>query len=358
MNNTLIIAEAGVNHNGSLELAKEMIDVAAEAGVDVIKFQTFKTEEVITKNAKKAEYQEAATGSDETQYEMVKKLELSDEDHLELINYCKKQNIDFLSTPFDIPSVDLLVDRFNLPMLKIPSGEITNAPLLLRMARSGKPLILSTGMSLLGDIEDCLGVLAFGYLTPNGEPSVAAFREAYLSNKGQKTLKEKVSILHCTTEYPTAYEDINLPAMETLKCAFGLPFGFSDHSPGIAAPIAAVARGATIIEKHFTLDKKMEGPDHAASLNPVELVAMTKGIREVEMMLGHGKKIPVASELKNLPIARKSLVARCDIKAGDIFTEDNLTAKRPGTGISPMEYWVLLGTAAKKDIDADEQVEN
>lgn len=354
---TFIIAEAGVNHNGSVEMAKQLILTAAKAGADAVKFQTFKSEKVISKYAEKADYQKQTTQNDESQLEMVKKLELSEADHQELKRYCEDCNIQFLSTPFDLESVDLLVDKMNVPLLKIPSGEITNAPLLLKIAKTRLPVILSTGMSTLGEVEQALGVLAYGYTQVDIPGSIQEFRETFLSEAGQLVLNQKVRLLHCTTEYPTPYEDVNLHAMDTLSHAFGLPVGLSDHTEGITIPIAAVARGAKIIEKHFTLDKDLPGPDHKASLNPDELFTMIQGIRQVEMALGSSVKSPAPSEVKNIAIARKSLVAACEIRCGEIFTIDNITAKRPGKGISPMYYWSLLGKKADRNYKEDESID-
>lgn len=351
-----IIAEAGVNHNGSLELAKKLIDVAVDAGADAVKFQTFKADTLVSKKAEKADYQRQTTSADESQYEMIKKLELDEEAHRLLIDYCKKAGIQFLSTPFDLASVDLLARTFDLPCIKIPSGEITNGPLLLKSAQTGKSVILSTGMSTLGEIEDALGVLAFGYLGNSG-PSIAAFRAAYCSAQGQALLLNKVTLLHCTTEYPAPFIDVNLKVMDTLKSAFGLPIGYSDHTEGIAVPIAAVARGAVVIEKHFTFDRALPGPDHKASLEPAELRQMVRSIRDVEQVLGVGTKHPTPSELKNMPVARKSLVAACTIRSGESFTAENLAVKRPGNGLSPMQQWDLLGRKASKDFAVDEPVE-
>ncbi|BCJ87881.1 N-acetylneuraminate synthase [Effusibacillus dendaii] len=351
-----IIAEAGVNHNGSLEIAKQLIDVACEAGADAIKFQTFKAEKLVGQNAPKAEYQTKTTDVFESQFEMIKKLELDETAHRVLIDYCLEKGIQFLSTPFDLESVDLLANSFNLPRLKISSGEITNAPLLLKAARSGKPIILSTGMSTLGDVEQALAVLAFGYTNGSAIPSINAFNQAYCSTEGQRALQENVVLLHCTTEYPTPFEDVNLSVMDTLSAAFGLPVGFSDHTPGIAVPAAAVARGAVVIEKHFTLDKTLPGPDHKASLEPDELYNMIQAIRQVEAAIGNPVKSPAPSELKNLSVARKSLVAARVIQKGEIFTEENLTVKRPGGGISPMLYWEWLGKKAEKNYEPDEKV--
>lgn len=350
-----IIAEAGVNHNGSVDMARQLIDVAGEAGADAVKFQTFKADEIASKAAPKAQYQVETTGA-ESQLEMLKRLELDEDAHKELIGHCQKRGIQFLSTAFDFESLNLLAGVFDLPKLKIPSGEITNAPLLLKAASTGKPIILSTGMSTLGEVEAALGILAFGYTRPDEKPSILAFQKAFGSEAGQRALKENVALLHCTTEYPAPFSDVNLQAMNTLHAAFGLPVGLSDHTVGIAVPVAAVARGAVIIEKHFTLDRSLPGPDHKASLEPDELKTMVQSIRHVEEALGLAVKVPAVSELKNRDIARKSLVAARDIKQGELFTEENLAIKRPGNGTSPLFYWDLLGKAAGKDYERDETV--
>jgi len=354
MPNTYIIAEAGVNHNGSLEIARELIDAACEAGADAVKFQTFKTEKTISKKAPKAEYQMSLTDGNETQYDMVKKLELDEKAHYELASYARSKGIKFLSTAFDIESVDLLV-ALGVDVLKIPSGEVTNAPLMLKISSAGLPIIISTGMCTLGDIEQALGVVAFGYLKMD-RPGIENFRTAYFSKEGQKILKEKVTLLHCTTEYPAPLEEVNLKAMLTMKEAFGLPVGYSDHTKGINVSIGAAALGAVLIEKHFTLDKNMAGPDHQASLEPDELKAMVTGIREVEKALGNAQKLVSASEGKNMDIARKSLTAFQDIKTGDVFTETNVIVMRPGSGISPMHYWELIGKQASKAYEKDDLI--
>jgi len=350
----LIIAEAGVNHNGDPDLAYQLIDAAVEAGVDFVKFQTFKADCLVTQSAAKASYQKETTDRNENQYEMLKRLELSYEFHLDLIKYCDLKNIQFLSTAFDHESLGFLSKDLNLKVLKVSSGDITNAPLILEHARTMKNIILSTGMSTLGEIEDALGVLAFGFLDNKLDPSRTAFRDAYISSAGRALLKEKVTLLHCTTEYPAPPEDINLKVMDTLSKAFGLNVGYSDHSDGISVPIAATALGACVIEKHFTLDKNMEGPDHKASLEPDELKRMVDGIRMIEKALGCGIKIPQSSELDNIKIARKSLVTVENIKKGDKFTVDNLGVKRPGNGISPMEYWDVINTESRTDYGIDE----
>lgn len=356
-NKTYIIAEAGVNHNGSLAMAKELIDVAKDAGADAVKFQTFISEKVISKFAAKAEYQLSATGSAESQLEMVKKLELDAAAHYELLDRCRTRGIEFLSTPFDLESVDLLVREMNLPRIKIPSGEITNAPYLLKIAQSQKLVLLSTGMSTLSDIELALSALAFGYLHKKENPSRENFYQTYFTDEGQNVLRDKVTLLHCTTEYPTPFSDVNLRVIQTLSGAFGLPVGYSDHTVGIAVPIAAAALGAAVIEKHFTLDKSLSGPDHAASLEPRELADMVAGIRQIEQALGSGKKIPAASEIKNMSIARKSLVAAQNIRQGEPYTTDNITIKRPGNGMSPFSYWDILDKKANRDYVEDEVID-
>lgn len=325
---TLIIAEAGVNHNGSLENAFKLVDAAKMAGADIVKFQTFRAEELVSCNAQKAEYQNKSNCKGETQLEMLKSLELTKSELLGLHSYCAKKKILFLSTPFDFESIDVL-EELNMPIYKIPSGEITNLPYLIKIATLGKPVILSTGMSTLDEIESAVNVL---------------------KNHGVI----EISILHCNTEYPTPYEDVNLLAMNTLKKQFGVKIGYSDHTIGIEIPIAAVALGAEIIEKHFTLDKSMEGPDHKASLEPAELKKMIDGIRNVENAFGDGRKVPSKSEIKNMNIARKSIVAKTKILAGDIFSEDNITVKRPGNGISPMQWFNVLGQTAKRNFEEDE----
>ena len=335
-------------------MAFQLIDVAVDAGADAVKFQTFKAENIVTKSADKAAYQKETTDGAETQFEMLKKLELPDNLHYELIEYCQKQKIEFLSTAFDLESLGFLVNDLKLKTLKIPSGEITNGPLLLAHAKTGCKLILSTGMATLGEIEEALGVLAFGLINDGKiKPSKAAFQKAYSSTEGQEILKDKVTILHCTTEYPAPINEINLNAMQTMHKAFGLQTGYSDHSEGITIPIAATAMGVTLIEKHFTLDKTLLGPDHKASLEPDELKAMVEAIRMVEQSMGRGLKGPMPSELKNRPIARKSLIAAKDIKQGEKFSEENVIVKRPGTGVSPMEYWDMLGKIAQSDIEQD-----
>lgn len=332
MKKTLIIAEAGVNHNGRLDLAKRLIDAAAEAGADVVKFQTFKSEMVISRYAPKAAYQKAATNSSESQLDMAKKLELNEASHRALIRHCKSRSIVFLSTPFDLDSVSLL-SKLRLPVFKIPSGEITNLPYLRKIGKLNKKIILSSGMAKLNEIRDALKVL-----TANGTP------------------KYKITVLHCNTEYPTPMGDVNLLAMLAIRKELGVAVGYSDHTLGIEIPVAAVALGATIIEKHFTLDKYMDGPDHKASLEPHELKAMVRAIRNVESALGDGIKKPSRSEVKNIRIARKSIVASRDIQRGELFSPANITAKRPGTGLSPMLWDHLIGKRAGYDFREDELI--
>lgn len=346
---TYIIAEAGVNHNGNPELAFQLIDAAKKAGADAVKFQTFKAEAVVSEHAEKAEYQKNTTTPRESQIAMLRRLEISYELHEQLLEYSKKNGIEFLSTAFDMDSLRFLVKGLQLQTLKIPSGEITNAPLILEYAKTGCNLIVSTGMATLAEVESVLSVIAFGMIAPGGEePCINAFYRAYFSEEGQCALKTRVKLLHCTTEYPAPPTDINLAAMDTLQHAFGLTIGYSDHSEGITVPIAAVARGAKLIEKHFTLDKRLDGPDHRASLDPRELKLMIDSIRLVEASIGDGVKGPRPSELKNIAAARKSLVASIDIQRGAVFCEDNIAVKRPGNGISPMEYWNILGKKSKR----------
>lgn len=326
---TLIIAEAGVNHNGDINIAKKLIKEAANAGADLIKFQSFITSNGISKQAPKAKYQKELN-PEETQYEMVKKLELSLYQHKELIKSCKQNKIGFFSTAFDIESFKML-KKLGIGLIKVPSGEITNLPLLREFSKSNMPLIVSTGMASLGEIETVIDILQDG-------------------NKDKKN----ITLLHCNTEYPSPFEDVNLLAMKNMRKTFGLEVGYSDHTKGIEVPIAAVALGATIIEKHFTLDCNMAGPDHMASIEPQDFKLMVDSIRNIEQSLGDGIKKPSNSEVKNIPIVRKSIVANCEIKAGEIFTEDNLGTKRPANGISPMLWDEVVGKTAKKDFIEDE----
>lgn len=329
-NKVLIIAEVGVNHNGSLEIAKKLIDISSEAGVDVVKFQSFKPDQLTSTFAPKADYQIANTGSKESQLEMLKKLSLTESEHKELVIYCKSKGVRYCSSPFDIDSIEFL-SELNIPFWKIASGEITNLPFLRKIAKYNKPVILSTGMSTLGEIESAMEVL-----TNNG-----------LS-------RDHITLLHCNTEYPTPVEDVNLNCMNTLKNAFGVKVGFSDHTVGIEFPIAAAALGATVIEKHITLDCKMSGPDHKASIEPEEIKKMVLFIRNVEKGLGSSIKKPTESERKNINIARKSIVAKVNISEGDLLTEENITVKRPGSGISPMLWDTVIGQKAIRNFLKDE----
>lgn len=352
---TFIIAEAGVNHNGSLDMALQLIDIAADAGVDAVKFQTFRAESLVAKHAAKAAYQKHTTDPDESQFDMIRKLELDQHGHEKLIAHCRERDIAFMSTPFDSDSLRLLTSRLGLDTIKVSSGDITNAPFLLEIARVADKVILSTGMSTMGEVEAALGVLAFGFITSADiTPSPVVFEKAYFSTEGQHALRHRVSLLHCTTEYPAPVDEVNLRAMDTMTQALGLRVGYSDHTHGIHIPIAAVARGARIIEKHFTLDRNLPGPDHRASLEPAELRDMVLAIREVERSLGDGIKRPTSSELKNRPIARKSLVARQPIQHFDPLV---LACKRPGNGCSPYRYWDLQGTPATRDYLADELID-
>lgn len=351
-----IIAEAGVNHNGSVERAFEMIDCALAAGADAVKFQTFRAKNLVTRSATKAAYQTRNLGSDESQFEMIQKLQLDDQAHKVIAERCAKKGIQFLSSPFDLESLAFLVHDLNMGVVKIPSGEITNAPLLLAASRMGKSIILSTGMSTLEDVAMALGVLAFGYSNSDEPPSLEVFQRAYQSPDSRQIVGERVTLLQCTTDYPVSFGEINLRVMETLRRTFEVSVGLSDHSRGMEVPIAAVAMGAAMVEKHFTLDRNLPGPDHKASLEPSELKAMIHSIRNVEQALGSSAKTPTASELQNLPIVRKSLVASCAIKKGEPFTSINLTSKRPGNGISPMHYWNWLGKAADRDYAPDELI--
>lgn len=332
MKHSIVIAEAGVNHNGSIDMAKRLIEAAAEAKVDYVKFQTFKAEKLVTKDAVQAEYQHKNSEA-ETQYAMLKKLQLSEEQHKELIMHCKRCGVKFLSTAFDFDSITFLHD-LKLGLWKIPSGEITNYPYLKRIAQYGEPVILSTGMSTIDDITAAIKVLCINGLK-----------------------KKQITLLHCTTQYPTPMQDVNLRAMLTLRDEFGVSVGYSDHTRGIEVPIAAVALGAEVIEKHFTLDRSLPGPDHKASLEPDELKAMVDAIRNIEQAMGDGVKRVSESEKENIAVARKSIVAARKIQKGEMLTEDNITVKRPGTGISPMRWEGIIGTTAIRDFAVDELIE-
>jgi N,N'-diacetyllegionaminate synthase len=327
-----IIAEAGVNHNGSMDMARKLVDAAAEAGADAVKFQTFRAESLVRRDAAKADYQKLTTMAEESQFDMIRRLELDEDAHRELVAHCRRRAILFLSSPFDLESIDLL-SALGLEIFKIPSGEITNLPYLRRVGQLGRRIILSTGMADLDEVAAALDVL------------VAAGAD-----------KEKITLLHCNTEYPTPMEDVNLRAMKTLGAAFETPVGYSDHTLGIEIPVAAVALGATVIEKHFTLDRTLEGPDHQASLEPGDLAAMVRAIRNVSMALGTGIKAPTPSEKRNIPIARKSIVAARAIRKGEEFTEKNLAVKRPAQGLSPMLWDSLIGARADRDYALNESI--
>lgn len=331
MKRVFIIAEAGDNHNGDYNLALKLVDIAKVSGADAVKFQTFKTEKVISKYAEKADYQKSTTGSSESQFDMVKKLELSFEQFRNIKKYCDDKEILFLSTPFDLDSIDFL-ESLGIPIWKVPSGEVTNLPYLIKIAKTGKPIIMSTGMCYIDEIKNAINILK-----SNGSGDI--------------------TLLHCNTEYPTPYNDVNLNAMISMKKEFNIDIGYSDHTLGIEVSVAAVALGAKVIEKHFTIDKNMEGPDHQASLEPNELNAMVKAIRNIEVSMGDGIKKPSNSEIKNIQIARKSIVANKDIFAGEIFTEENLSIKRPGSGVSPIKWYEVVGTRAKRDFKEDELIE-
>lgn len=331
MKRVCIIAEAGVNHNGDIDVAKRLVDVAYESGADVVKFQTFQADNLVSRYAQKAEYQRRLTDEKETQREMLKKLELTYDMHVELSRYCKEVGIHFLSTPFDLDSIDLL-ENIGMSLYKIPSGEITNLPYLRKIGSLKKPVILSSGMSTMDEVKEAVKILK-----ENGASDI--------------------SVLHCNTQYPTPMQDVNLNVMNAIRKETGVCVGYSDHTEGIEVPIAAVAMGAEIIEKHFTLDKTMEGPDHKASLEPQELQAMVKAIRNIEMALGDGEKKPTPSERDNMAVVRKSIIAKRKIETGEIFSDENITTKRPGTGISPMLWDSVIGTAAKRKYEEDELIE-
>lgn len=331
MKHVIIIAEAGVNHNGSFELAKKMVDAAKEAGVDYVKFQTFNPKKLVSKYADKAEYQKETTGSDETQLQMLQKLTLTEDNFLSLRDYCREVGIGFISTPFDLDSIAFL-ETFDMDFWKVPSGEVTNLPYLEAIARTKRKVVMSTGMCDMNEIQDAIEVL-------------------------EKSGTTEIILLHCNTQYPTPYEHVNLSAMSTIKDTLHKEVGYSDHTQGIEVPIAAVAMGATVIEKHFTLDKNMEGPDHKASLNPAELRQMVAAIRNIEQAIGNGLKEPSSSEMANMGVARKSIVASRSIKQGEVFSEENLTTKRPGTGISPMKWYDVIGKVAPRDFSEDEIIE-
>lgn len=351
-----VIAEAGVNHNGDLGLALRLVDAAADAGADVVKFQTFRADALATAGAAKAAYQVANTREGGSQLEMLRRLELAPNDHHALIERCRHRGIAFMSTAFDAGSLAFLA-TLDLPAVKIPSGDLTCAPLLLQAARLRRALIVSTGMATLAEVEQALGVIAFG-LTRDDEPRGRAdFEAAYADPSTHEVLQRHVTLLHCVTQYPAPPEAVNLRAMDTLGAAFGLRVGYSDHTAGTAVAIAAVARGATTIEKHFTLDRRLPGPDHAASLEPDELVALVQAVRTVESALGQARKGPVPAEVGNRPVARRSLVAARPIRRGDLLQAEMLTSKRPGTGLSPFLLWDLVGRPATRDYETDDPIE-
>jgi N-acetylneuraminate synthase len=347
-----VIAEAGVNHNGDLDTARRLVEAASAAGADAVKFQTFSTEALVTSDASKAAYQAERTGGKEGQLEMLERLELSHENHRALKALCDALDIEFLSTPFDAKSADFLAEEIGVARLKLPSGEITNAPLLLHVAQLGLPIILSTGMSTLDEVAAALGILAHGFSAATEPPnSIHSIEQGAIEG-----LVSKVTLLHCTSEYPAPLADANLNVLPAMAARFGLPVGLSDHTPGHAAALGAVALGATVIEKHITLDKTMPGPDHGASLEPKEFDALVSNLRDLEAALGSSDKRPQASELGNREVARRSLVALRPIKSGEAFNPQNVGAKRPGTGLSPMLYWQVLGQRALRDFESDELI--
>lgn len=353
----LVIAEAGVNHDGNLERALLLVDAAADAGADAVKFQTFRADQLATATAPKARYQAAVTDRQESQLEMLRRLELDRESHRSLAERARSRGIEFMSTPFDEDSADFLVEEIGLARLKVPSGEITNGPFLLHIARCGLPMILSTGMSRLEEVEAALAVLAFGMVAEKAaRPSQEAFGDALASDDGRRALEERVTLLHCTSDYPAPVEESNLRAMAVMRERFGLAVGLSDHTLGIHVPIAAAALGACVIEKHFTLDRTLPGPDHRASLLPSELAEMVAAVRDVSQALGRPEKAPTQSELANRAVARRCLVATAPIEAGEAFTRHNLGARRPADGMSPMRYWEMLERKAGKDYAPGEPI--
>lgn len=354
---TLVIAEAGVNHNGDISMALELVDKAAEARADYVKFQTFKATKLASINAKKARYQIHTTKKTESQLAMLQSLELSIEDHKTIIDHCLKKSVRFLSTPFDLESLTLLTDTFGLEEIKLGSGELTNAPLLLAAGRSGVKIILSTGMGSLAEVEEALGVLAFA-MCRNGQPKARCdFVETLQDPTVWPILKERVTLMHCTTEYPAAVEDTNLHAIATMRHAFGLKVGYSDHTVGNAVSIAAAALGASAIEKHFTLDCTLPGPDHTASLEPDELTALVRDVRMVEQALGTGIKQPSAAEVANRSVIRKSLLSVCDLPAGHRLSTNDIVVKRPGDGMSPLMLWDAIGRPLESAVKKDEPID-
>ncbi|MFC5604726.1 N-acetylneuraminate synthase [Sporosarcina koreensis] len=356
-NTTYIIAEAGVNHNGSLSIAKQLVDIAKNSGADAVKFQTFKAGNLVTRAVQQADYQVNNLGKATSQFEMLKNLELSFEEFLELKSYCDSLQIEFLSTPFDFESVDFLLNDIKMRKVKVPSGELTNSPFIHYIATKRKPMIVSTGMATMEDIHEALSFIAYGLGFPKKSVDLNQVKAFYQTDEAKNLLNEFVTVLHCTTEYPAPFETINLQAITSMKEELNLSIGFSDHSEGIAVPIAAVALGASIIEKHVTLDCNLPGPDHRASLEPNELKEMVTGIRAIEQSLGNGNKMPTRIELKNRIVARKSIVANKEISAGEVLTENHFAIKRAGNGMPPTAYWTLIGTVAKKSYKADELID-
>lgn len=353
---TFVIAEAGVNHNGSVERAHQLVDAAANAGADAVKFQTFKAARLASAAAPKAAYQARETGTGESQLQMLRALELSEEAHVELMRHCADRGIEFLSSPFDEESLALLV-RLGVKRLKLGSGELTNAPILISAARSGLGVLVSTGMATLKEVEDALGALSFGHLHHGGSPARDAFTASWATASARDWARSKVTLLHCTTEYPSPADQSNLLAMHTMREAFGVPVGYSDHTVGDAVCLAAVAMGAVVIEKHVTLDRTLPGPDHKASIEPADLKRLIDGIRSVEAAQGSGIKAPVPAEIPNMAIARKSVVAAKAIAKGERIGADHLTVKRPGNGRSPFELWDIIGSIAARDYAIDDPVE-
>ena len=351
---TYIIAEAGVNHNGSLEMAKALAKVAKEAGANAVKYQTFRAENLVTIDAKQADYQIDNLGAATSQYEMLKQLELSFDEFRQLQAYCKSIHIEFLSTAFDVESLHFLVEDLQIQTLKVPSGELTNYPLLVEMAAYRLPLIISTGMATIEEIDEALSFIAYRLCHEEMTADIEVIQTFYETEEAKRALEQYVTLLHCTTAYPTPIDDVNLLSIDAMATHFQLPIGFSDHSEGILASIGAIAKGATVVEKHFTLSKALEGPDHVASLGPEELKQLIHHIRVMERLLGKKIKSPTPEELMNKEAARKSLVAKKTIQQGDRFTEQNVTVKRPGTGMEPKQYWQLLGKHATKTYEKDE----
>lgn len=356
LRHTCVIAEAGVNHNGSIDRAHQLVDAAADAGADAVKFQTFKAERLASASAKKAAYQERETGAGQSQLEMLRALELSRDAHVQLIQHCADRQIEFLSSPFDEESLALLV-TLGVKRLKLGSGELTNAPILLAAARSGLQILLSTGMATLAEVEEALGALSFGHLYPTGTPSRAAFANSWELEPAREWARSRITLLHCITEYPSPVDEANLLAMLTMYERFEVEVGYSDHTVGHSTCLAAVAMGATVIEKHVTLDRTLPGPDHKASIEPADLKVLVDSIRAVEAAMGDGIKAPVPSEIANMAVARKSIVAAMPIAKGEIISAAHLTVKRPGGGRSPFELWDVIGTAAARDYAIDESID-